>query len=60
MYIAYSALQAASQHGATKQAESQSNEVHLRYQAYQATCSKYQREIAEIQKYFPGWTPAFR
>jgi len=60
MYIAYSALQAAIQQSVPNQAESQSTEIYLRYQAYQAICSKYKREIAEIQKYFPEWVPAFR
>jgi hypothetical protein len=60
MYIAYSALQAAKQQSAQKQAEPQNNELLLRYQAYQTICNKYQREIATIQEYFPGWTPAFK
>jgi hypothetical protein len=57
MYIAYSALQAASQQGAPNLTESQSTELFLRHQAYQATCSKYYHEIAAIQQYLPGWTP---
>ena len=60
MYIAYSALQAASQHEATNQTESQNNEVLLRYQAYQSTCQKYHHEITAIQQYLPGWKPAFK
>jgi len=60
MYIAYSALQTASQRNAPIQTEPQNNELLLRYQAYQSTCQKYHREIAAIQQYLPGWTPAFK
>jgi hypothetical protein len=60
MYIAYSALQTASQHNAPIQTEPQNNELLLRYQAYQSTCQKYHREITAIQQYLPGWTPAFK
>jgi len=35
-----------------------SDEIILRYYAQQTTCDKYSREIAAIQKYLPGWTPA--
>jgi hypothetical protein len=31
----------------------------IRYKAYQATCNKYNSEIIAIQKYLPGWRPAF-
>jgi len=27
--------------------------------AYHAACAKYSNEIRAIQKYFPGWKPAF-
>lgn len=57
MYIAYSALQAANQQNALNLTEAQHNELFLRNQAYQATCSKYHQEIAAIQKYLPGWKP---
>jgi hypothetical protein len=60
MYIAYSALQAASQHDVPNQAEPQNNELLIRYQAYQNVCQKYHLEIAAIQQYLPGWTPAFK
>lgn len=32
----------------------------LRYQAYLAACQKLGKEITAIQKYSPGWLPAFR
>lgn len=32
----------------------------VRYHAYQSACNKYSNEIAAIQKYLPGWMPAFR
>jgi hypothetical protein len=61
MYIAYSALQIISQQTETNTTENNlQHELLLRYQAYQTTCSKYTREIAAIQKYLPGWQPAFR
>jgi hypothetical protein len=61
MYIAYSALQTIAQPAETQTNENNfTNELTLRYQAYQTICSKYTREIAAIQKYLPGWQPAFR
>ena len=58
MYIAYSAF--AKNNNRKKKCRRRKNERSaLRYQAYQAVCSKYSHEIADIQKYFPGWTPAF-
>ncbi|CAN5448506.1 hypothetical protein BH09BAC6_BH09BAC6_18380 [soil metagenome] len=59
MHIAYSAL---NQTSTPNQSNSQAtqNDIMLRYQAYQATCSKYSSQIAQIQKYLPGWMPAFR
>ncbi|MBD1394586.1 hypothetical protein [Mucilaginibacter glaciei] len=53
MHIAYSALRP------TNKTELKSNELQQRLDAYQAICEKYSREIAAIQKYLPGWTPAF-
>jgi hypothetical protein len=60
MHIAYSALQqptAADQYNDIPQPD---QEPLLRYRAYQAACTKYSKEIAAIQKYIPGWMPAFR
>jgi hypothetical protein len=60
MHIAYSALQqptADNQHSDTPLTD---HEPLLRYQAYQAACTKYNKEIAAIQKYIPGWMPTFR
>ena len=53
MYIAYSALQP------INRCKLKDNELQLRLEAYHATCKKYSHEIAAIQKYLPGWTPAF-
>ena len=55
MYIAYSALRA------TKNGNRDTIDPQLvqRYQAYRATCRKYQHQIAAIQKYMPGWIPPF-
>lgn len=64
MYIAYSALNA--QQSANDADDQNSNAIQsnqeplLRYQAYQATVKKYNKEIEAIQKYLPGWMPAFR
>ncbi|MDF2433216.1 MAG: hypothetical protein JWP44_2847 [Mucilaginibacter sp.] len=58
MYLAYSALN--STDNQQQQQNEPTNELMLRYQAYQTTCSKYHREIAAIQQYLPGWMPKFR
>ena len=64
MYIAYSALQQTptTNHtdDLTARPHSEMPEPLLRYQAYQAACKKLSHEIAAIQKYIPGWMPAFR
>ncbi|WP_183560925.1 hypothetical protein [Mucilaginibacter sp. SP1R1] len=60
MHIAYSAMQQLTDrhpHEDTNQAD---QEILLRYEAYQAACIKYNKEISDIQKYIPGWLPAFR
>jgi hypothetical protein len=63
MYIAYSALRqqptAVAQLTETSQTESLNPELQLRYEAYQNVCNKYRREIADIQKFLPGWQPEF-
>jgi hypothetical protein len=60
MQLAYSALNQSSQssYDNHQQIESQT-ELQLRYRAYQATCDKFSREIAAIQKYLPEWQPKF-
>jgi hypothetical protein len=64
MHIAYSAL---NQPNATAVFSPDPNndnidlpEPLLRYQAYLAACQKLSKEIIAIQKYSPGWLPAFR
>jgi hypothetical protein len=62
MYIAYSALQKPATPGMQQSEPSTptpGSELALRYHAYQIACSKYQREIAAIQKYIPSWQPKF-
>jgi hypothetical protein len=59
MYLAYSALNHPTE-PTTQHPYLPDNEVRLRYLAYQETCSKYSNHIAEIQKYFPSWSPQFR
>jgi hypothetical protein len=62
MYLAYSAIdiKCQSQPQAGGQHDQTNNEIVLRYQAYQNVCDKYSNEIADIQKYLPGWMPKFR
>lgn len=58
MHLVYSALQTTPQQ--TNTGKPHADEHHkLRCQAYRETCNKYTREIAAIQKYLPGWIPAF-
>lgn len=57
MHIAYSAIQNSAPQQPTQPAVKQQQNIRLR--AYQATCSKYSKEIAAIQKYIPGWLPAY-
>ncbi|HVW98151.1 MAG TPA: hypothetical protein VHA56_19425 [Mucilaginibacter sp.] len=55
MHLAYSAIS-----NTDNTAPETSTELLLRYQAFLAVCEKYRHEIAAIQKYIPGWSPAFR
>jgi hypothetical protein len=57
MHLAYSVFNPKQQPGSAKQ---RNNLRLLRFTAYQSACNKYSREIAAIQKYMPGWAPAFR
>jgi hypothetical protein len=60
MHLAYSAISNMPLPQPQQQPTGPQTELMLRYQAYQSTCDKYSREIAAIQKYLPGWVPAFR
>jgi hypothetical protein len=57
MHIAYSAIQNTTPQQPEEQAINQQQSIRLR--AYQATCSKFSKEIAAIQKYMPGWIPSY-
>ncbi len=63
MHIAYSAIRNAAtpaNHASlTANSSNDLPEPLLRYIAYQAACQKLSHEIAAIQKYMPGWIPAF-
>lgn len=64
MYIAHSALKPAPiAIGASRKTKNRpalaAEQPQNRYQAYQTICQKYRREIADIQKYIPGWQPRF-
>lgn len=52
MYIAYSAFR-------PEEKDQNNNDVLARYQGYQVACQKHNQTIAAIQKYIPGWQPAF-
>jgi hypothetical protein len=56
MHIAYSAIQPITPQPANQTANQQQS---IRLKAYQATCSKFSKEIAAIQQYIPGWVPAW-
>ncbi|MDB5286970.1 MAG: hypothetical protein JWR05_1919 [Mucilaginibacter sp.] len=56
MYIAYSALRTTTKNGTS---QIKNKQLQHRLAAYQATCQKYSKEIAAIQKYLPGWMPMF-
>ena len=56
MHLAYSAVNNINNNPQPNKNE-KDNELMLRYEAYQLTCSKYSSEIAAIQKYIPGWVP---
>jgi hypothetical protein len=58
MHIAYSALQNTTLQQMADNAPA-IRQHSIRLEAYQATCSKYRKEIAAIQKYLPGWVPAW-
>ena len=56
MYIAYSALNDDT-HKSHQNIDDP--ETQLRYRAYKQACKKHQVDIAQIQKYIPGWYPKF-
>lgn len=64
MHIAYSAIQQeetnSAQYSCMANDDASQHEPLLRYYAYQAACKKLDKEIVAIQKYLPGWMPAFR
>lgn len=62
MHLAYSAIDINTTNTVQKnntQQRAANHELTIRYQAYQAACNKFSREITAIQKYLPGWTPKF-
>lgn len=61
MYIAFSALrQQSTNHCDQNNTELLNDpEAVLRFKAYEVVCEKYKDEITAIQKYIPGWMPAF-
>jgi hypothetical protein len=59
MYIAFSALQQSTGENHNQKNTLNEHEVLQRFEAYRAACEKYRDEIVAIQKYMPGWMPAF-
>jgi hypothetical protein len=61
MYIAFSALQQPAEANGNRTNPDTLNEHEplQRLNGYKAACEKYKDEIAAIQKYMPGWMPAF-
>jgi len=53
MHIVYNALKN------SDNTNEQNNDAQKKYEAYLSVCNKYKYEIAAIQKYIPGWRPAF-
>jgi hypothetical protein len=53
MHIVYNAVKT---HEHTR---GKSNAIQKKYKVYTEVCNKYAHEIAAIQKYMPGWQPAF-
>jgi hypothetical protein len=56
MYLAHSALRTNIKNGKTQLND---NELQQRIDGYRTACQKYRHEIDAIQKYLPGWVPAF-
>ncbi|WPU97265.1 hypothetical protein SNE26_14655 [Mucilaginibacter sp. cycad4] len=62
MYIAFSALRQSTGDNNNQNCSNTLNEheVLQRFEGYRTACEKYRDEIAAIQKYMPGWMPAFK
>jgi hypothetical protein len=58
MHIAYSATRDVNRQIIIKRPAAANPQHALRLKAYLATCQKFNKEIAAIQKYLPGWAPA--
>jgi hypothetical protein len=58
MHIAYSAIRDVNSQIPIKRPIAANPHHSLRLKAYKATCQKYNKEIAAIQQYLPGWAPA--
>ena len=59
MHLAYSAIQQTPANRKPDHISNEYNEPVLRYQAYLDACDKHKDVIIAIQKYIPGWMPAF-
>lgn len=61
MHVAFSALRQQQIQQSTQNTDRhpEDTEVLLRFRAYEAACEKHKDEIRAIQKYIPGWMPAF-
>ena len=61
MHIAFSAFQQPPKGNNIQNAPGTliEHEVLQRFEGYRIACEKHKDEIAAIQKYIPGWQPAF-
>ncbi|TWR25746.1 hypothetical protein FPZ43_15785 [Mucilaginibacter pallidiroseus] len=56
MHIVYNAFKSP---GKFKSRQKEDSQLKQRLEAYQAACQKHSDTLAAIQKYLPGWMPAF-
>lgn len=56
MHIAYNALNSRNKVNAK---QTDNDQLLQRLEAYHAVCKKHSDTLAAIQKYLPGWMPAF-
>ena len=56
MHVAYNALKSP---GRATAKQIKDKQLQQRLEAYHAACQKHTDTLAAIQKYLPGWMPAF-
>lgn len=58
MYLAYSALPTEEPGDNETKNNMMTREFQERFDAYREVCHKFRHEIAEIQRFLPGWMPS--